>query len=551
MKTFTSVSLKKIPYGPVTTALIFVCRIGIFLMNAFSFYTTAVGMTGFVFSSIVASMAVSLTIQMALLVFDFWLPHRLSRLSHERKQYGWKRAIASFFSVFLPFFMYLILLFVSSGFSYVYISSDIYKPIWSDTIRQVMVSDYRDSLYSDQDAVEQALERQSNAIEDSVQSVAEIASDASAQTQQSYTQSLVQVVQAVPGTVTGYAIEGDNLYQTLLQYATQADTALSDQNTPQIQSVQEDLEDWNQQMTSEQTSLQDQLNQQSVYIDTLNNQISGISRNGYRDDWEDANQMRTEAMNDQNSTKQKSDAYSVLANAYKTVRNRVDSYLGSSSGEAGSATDELQRQLLGDKDVQIMKQQVGVLVNYVQDSQGNPEATALLSDVVALNDQVEDFGTLVQLQDYLAGEVQSLATVDQDLQQQIDEALTDRAEEAPEDVELDVTQQFWRTKLEDLRDHLTQMPAEQLPDDGETDAETGADTVSFREKASAELDSLLNLYLVDNSKLRTAINFFRLPGSYIWEAYIALILAFLLDIVPMLLNTLVAYLKRTGKPQDA
>lgn len=513
----TALTAGSSPYDQVSTSLILVCRVGIFITNAISFWTTAVGLTGFVFSSFPVALAFSFALQMMLVVFDFSLPNR--RMSIKK---------------LFMYLLYLVVLTISAGFSYVYISNDIYRPIWSDTVQETVLSEYRAQLYENQEFVEQFLEEEIGLLNGQITAVAH-QSEADRQADQA-AQSTRQTAQAHLEEAVGslelrqFRLAGDRYYTELAAAAPQVDAALEAGDSAATQQLLA-------QLTQTGTELSDSLAAVSQSANTATSQAQAayaayrtalLSNALASSAGADAAQRSADRLNEQKM------AYDLLYDCLRTMLYMLDNYRSSDSGSVNAAVYELQRQMLeAVPDEAVMQQQVGVLIDYAQKKaeEGNgSDYAALVASVADLNRRVQDYKALVEVNAFLKEEADALADASQSLQ--------DRLDAAEGQDEGAVVQSFWLDKVQSLRNKLALVPS--------YTGDTGTLQAHTREATAAELDSLISRYLVENTRLRQAINFFWLPLSCRWEAYVAVLMAFTIDIIPFGLNHMIVWIKHSS-----
>lgn len=504
------------PYDQVSLSLILVCRIGIFITNAISFWTTAVGLTGFVFSSFAVALAFSFAIQMMLVVFDFTLPSR-------------RMSVAKAFM----YLLYLVVLSISAGFSYVYISNDIYTPIWSDTVQETVLTEYRSQLYENQEYVEQFLQEEIALLNERITAVA-AQSEADRQAQeaaQTGSQSLEDYLADALGTLElrQFRLSGDRYYTELTAAAPQADAALQAGDTEATARLAE-------QLAATETDLAAAVAAAAESAATATSQAqaayaayrTALLSNGLASSASaDAAQRSADRLNEQKM------AYDLLYGCLQTMLYRLDSYRASDSGSVNTAVYALQRQMLeAVPDEEVMRQQVDVLIDYAQKKAAEgagSDYAALVASVSDLNRQVADYTALVELNAFLDAETDALADAAETLQARLAAGGDPTA----------TVQDFWLEKVQTLRSRLAAVPV--------YTGSSEALQAHTRDASAAALDELISVYLVQNTRLRQAIHYFRLPLNCRWEAYVAVLMAFTIDLIPFGLNHMIVWIKRSAK----
>lgn len=517
-------SYNELPKLDKSRAQVLVCRFGIMVSNILSLITTATGLAGFIFSDTpFMAFALSLVIQFTLLVLSM-------RICYHRN--------------FVIVICYLAALGLSSFFSYVFISNSVYERVWSDISRSVVTEWYRTDLYEAQeyldnnvklvsDQISEIASKQAQSLPDKLNSELE-SSGIGAIT----AENILSKYSTEEYTADGLWSSASDEHYDNLEYAVNAIEAFQGTNKNPSQQERDELVN---KISEAITSIESAMTKNEE-------EIRGLE---YRQDEFEA-ELRWGNSQFQASWDQIVNSIQKLSHktytVYPSIRSDLNKCKGAldklSSGSAVSISDAIlgiQNLLLSEKSdsetTAKMEEYAAILRDSLQDegtrqSSGMNDAdfSSLLKDVKELNDAVQNYANIASTRDFVDNEVIELKNTEANTKEAVDAAVEGLSYGTPEytNAKWNAEKAYWTGKIAALREHIGSLPL--------ISEDTSKESLKFREDMSKKLDDISLYFLSETDDFVRAINYWRLPLRHWWGFLVSIVLAFVMDLIPLALN---------------
>lgn len=526
-----------------------VCRFVILVASVISTITTGTGLTEFVFTgSYGMALAFSAVVQLSLVILSMRLsqPMRSDASAGPAGLLGWLRTRAPLLAA------YLAALFVSSAFSYIYISNAVYGRIWPDLAGQIVRQEYRALVYDTQEyirAEKENLARQINAR--TTQVYALVGQNLQADRDSSGVGNVSSAALAAKYHEDGWTkVDGstlwnpdyDNHYLTLIRLAGEVEalqTAEASDQTELIGRVAAAME-----------ALNAAIEQENGEISSLTAQMASINDQMRR--MTSADSAAAKAQLGRQLTKYSGDltkkelskaAHTTIRSDLETLQSALNGYSGSGSVSAAAAVLALQNQMLqAEPDVSAMQDAVDRIISYIQSNENEKGALSssegfaqLLADLGDLNRLVADYAALTDVDGKVNDEVTKLQNAEADIAARTGQAAEGLAAGTAEytDAAWQAESLYWKSLVHTLSAYVSSLPAHVTAADGDQ-AQTEA---NFRAQTADALDRLDYVYLSESEPLGRALNYmFALPAGYRTQMWISVLIALIIDLLPLGLN---------------